>query len=194
MGRPKALLPWPPTETSLGRHVIDTLRDAGLAPLAIVTGEHHDQIAPIFHDTEVAVIFNARHQAGQLASLQVGLQWAFAASASDLALVTLVDVPSVRVETVRHLVAQARTSSALVIRPDISGAHGHPVIWRRAAASLLDTADPAVGGRGVVRALAARGAVLDVAVDDPGVLVDVDTPEDYDALRRRRQGEAPTLD
>lgn len=194
MGRPKALLPWRTPALSLSRHVIDTLRDAGLSRLAIVTGAHHDQIAPLFDGTDVSVLFNVRHEAGQLASMQLGLRWAFAASDTEWALVTLVDVPAVRADTVRRLVEQAATTPALVVRPAIAGEHGHPVLWRRAAADLLEEADPALGGRAVVRALAARGAVLDVPVDDHGVLVDVDTPAEYDALHRLRHGEPPALD
>lgn len=190
MGWPKALLRWPGETVSLGRHVTSTLRDAGLSPLAIVTGAHHDQIAPLFADTDVAVVYNADHDAGQLSSLQLGLRWGLAVPGAEWVLVTLVDVPAVQADTVRHLIAQARHSSALVVRPVIGASHGHPVIWRREAVHQLDQADPAVGGRSVVRALAARGRVLDVPVDDAGVLLDVDTPDEYDALRRAMTGPA----
>ncbi|BCS35541.1 glycosyl transferase [Luteitalea sp. TBR-22] len=187
MGQPKALLPWTRSGVTLGAHVIETLRDAGLAPLAIVTGAHHDRIAPVFAGTDVLVLYNARHEEGQLASLQAGLRWAFSEHAVDWATVTLVDVPAVRPDTVRLLAGRAASSDSLVIRPEIHGKHGHPVIWRRAAAAMLDTADPTVGGRALVRALAAKGHVLDVPVDDPGVLTDVDTPEEYEALRGKQR-------
>lgn len=185
MGQPKALLPWVTPGVSLGRHVIDTLRDAGVAPLAIVTGAHHDQIAPIFAGTDVTVVFNDRHETGQLSSLLAGVRWAHASSTSDQVLVTLVDIPAVGVDTVRRLLARARETDALIVRPAIDGRHGHPVIWRRAALARLAGTEPVEGARGVVRALAAEGLVLDVPVEDRGVLVDVDTPADYAALRRQ---------
>ena len=185
MGQPKALLPWLTPGVSLGRHVIDTLRDAGVAPLAIVTGAHHDQIAPMFAGTDVAVIFNAGHEAGQLSSLQAGVGWALGCGDSDWVLVTLVDIPAVRVDTVRRLLACTRDTDAMIVRPGIDARHGHPVIWHRTALARLAHANPAEGARGVVRALAAEGLVRDVPVDDQGVLVDIDTPAEYDALRRR---------
>ena len=44
----------------------------------------------------------------------------------------------------------------------------------------LRRADPEAGARAVVRAH--QGAVLNVDVDDPGVVGDIDTPEDYRRL------------
>jgi molybdenum cofactor cytidylyltransferase len=55
------------------------------------------------------------------------------------------------------------------------------VVFGRAVFDALRRADPATGAKAVVRA----HPVLDVEVDDPGVLLDIDTPEDYQALRNR---------
>ncbi len=59
-------------------------------------------------------------------------------------------------------------------------ASGHPVLFRDVVFDELRTADPAIGAKAVVRARA--GEVLDVDVDDPGVVRDVDAPDDYAAL------------
>ncbi len=184
MGWPKALLPWPATGRPLVLHVTDTLREAGVAPLAVVTGVHHDRIAPVLAAGDVTVLPNPRHEEGQLSSLLHGLRWAFARAGADWALVTLVDVPAVRTSTVRTLIAATGHADALAVRPCIEGRHGHPVIWHRDVLPLLESADPAQGARVVMRALAADGAVHDVDVEDPGVLRDIDTPDDYERLGR----------
>ena len=182
MGWPKALLHWPPTNVVIVRHVTDTLRDAGVSPLAVVTGRHHDRIAPALEGTGVLALHNPVFDEGQLSSLVHGLRWAFAQSASPYALATLVDVPAVRVSTVRTLLACTREGNWQAVRPAKGERHGHPVLWRRDTLALLEAADPAKGARSVMRALAAEGAVLDVEVDDEGVFRDVDTPEDYARL------------
>lgn len=179
MGRPKALLPWPITQVPFVLHVTKTLRDAGIEPLAVVTGQHHDLIAPVLADSAVEVLFNARHAEGQLASLLHGLRWAFAQTPGDWAIATLVDVPRVLSSTVRTLAVATIGTGARAVRPALGGTHGHPVVWRRDVLPLLAAADPALGAKPVIRALAAQGAVLDVPVDDPGVFTDLDTPEDY---------------
>jgi molybdenum cofactor cytidylyltransferase len=61
-----------------------------------------------------------------------------------------------------------------------AGRGGHPVLFRDVVFDDLRTADPAIGAKAVLRARA--GDVLDVEVDDPGVLRDVDAPDDYIAL------------
>ena len=184
MGRPKALLPFPGSPRTFIRQITETLRDAGLAPLAVVSGAHHALIAAELLGSGVAVLHNLDHPAGQLSSLVHGLRWAFAETTGDWALCTLVDVPAVRSSTIEAIVAATRAGPVRAVRPAIGDRHGHPVVWHRDVVPLLEAAEPALGGRAVVRALAARDAVLDVHVDDPGVLIDVDTPEDYARLLR----------
>jgi molybdenum cofactor cytidylyltransferase len=181
MGRPKALLPWPITHVPLVLHVMETLRDACIEPLGVVTGEHHDLIAPVLEGTGVEVLFNPRHPEGQLGSLLHGLRWAFAQTAGDWVLATLVDVPRVQSSTVRALTKAAGDTGARAVRPLYGDKHGHPVVWRRDVLPLLEGADPAQGARTVMRSLAVQGVVRDLPVDDAGVLTDLDTPEDYDA-------------
>ncbi len=183
MGRVKALLPWPGTQRTFVVQVAETLRAAGARPVGVVTGAHHAAVATALQGSGISVVFNPRHAQGQLASLQHGLAWAFAETSGDWALVTLVDVPGVTGETVRLLLDAARRSTALIVRPAIGARHGHPVVWHRETVARLAAADPAQGGRAVVRALAAAGQVLDVPVADTGVLVDIDTPEDYARAR-----------
>lgn len=179
MGWPKALLPWPPRDVPIVVHVTDTLRDAGVAPLGVVTGRHHDRIAPVLEGHDVTVLPNPRHEEGQLSSLLHGLRWAFEQTEGQWAMVTLVDVPAVRAVTVRALAGAAAAGQTRAIRPRHGDRHGHPVVWRRDVLAMLEAADPALGARAVMRALAIAGGVLDLDVDDPGVLTDIDTPEDY---------------
>lgn len=182
MGQPKALLPWPATGAPFVVHVTETLRNAGARCLGVVTGAHHDLIAPALDGHRVTLLYNPHHADGQLASLLHGLRWAFAQTAGAWVMATLVDVPGVRPETVRLIADATLSGDFTAIRPEIAGRHGHPVVWRRDALPQLEAADPASGARAVMRALAATGAVRDVEVDDLGVLTDVDTPEEYAAL------------
>ncbi len=91
---------------------------------------------------------------------------------------TLVDVPLVKPSTVAALLARTAASRAPILRAVHDGRHGHPVIFGRAVFAALRAADPAAGAKAVVRAF----DVDDVEVDDPGVVRDVDTPDDYDRL------------
>ena len=189
MGSPKALLAWPPSGTPFVVQLTRQLTAAGLTRVAVVTGAHHLEIQAVLAQEGVSVHFNPDHAAGQLTSLQVGLRWAFGPGtppvpASPWALVTLVDLPALRPETVLTLLHAARDAgeSIRAVRPAFDGRHGHPVLWHRQMLSALLAADPMTGAKPVIRALEAEGRVLTVSVSDPGVVDDVDTPEDYRRL------------
>lgn len=179
MGQPKGLLPHPVTHLPLARHVTNVLRDGGASPLAIVTGAQHDLLCAAIDDASVSCLHNARHDDGQLASLQCAIAWGRAVPEAAWLLVTLVDLPGIRPDTVALLIDVARRSTAGAVRPRLDGRHGHPVLWHASAWDRLDAADPQTGARAVMHALAAAGDVEDVPVDDPGVLRDLDTPDDY---------------
>jgi CTP:molybdopterin cytidylyltransferase MocA len=114
-----------------------------------------------------------------LTSLLAGLRAIDTANASA-AVITLVDVPLVTVDTVRTLVAVQHERGAPVVRPVSNGRHGHPVVFGRELFAELARADPALGAKPVVRAHAAE--MIEVLVDDEGAFTDIDTREDYERL------------
>jgi CTP:molybdopterin cytidylyltransferase MocA len=174
MGRPKAMLPAGGNRTFV-RAILECLRDGGMHDAVVVTRSGD---AAIVAEVNAAgfgrAVVNARAAEGQLTSLIAGLD-AIDAPNVPAALVTLVDVPLVRAETIRTLCARARHSTAHVVRAVYRGRHGHPVVFKRELFDALRRADPAVGAKEVVRA----ATIEDVEVDDPGVVEDVDTPADY---------------
>ncbi|MGH8639503.1 MAG: nucleotidyltransferase family protein, partial [Burkholderiales bacterium] len=116
---------------------------------------------------------------GQLSSLIVGIDYAQARGAHAV-VVMPVDIPLVRSTTVAAVLAAMVGSDAPIVRATYGGRHGHPAIFRDDVFGDLRAADPDAGAKGVLRAHADR--ILNVEVDDPGVLRDVDVPEDYRRL------------
>jgi molybdenum cofactor cytidylyltransferase len=113
---------------------------------------------------------------GQLSSVLAGLRAADAPAVGGI-LVVPVDMPSISADTVAALLAAFRATGAPIVRAIHRGRHGHPVIFARTIFKELARADPSLGAKAVLRAHDA--AIVNVDVDDPGVLTDVDTPEDY---------------
>jgi molybdenum cofactor cytidylyltransferase len=92
-------------------------------------------------------------------------------------LVLPVDFPLIRTETIKQLITEFRKGEATVIRPAHDGAAGHPTLFARALYGELSRTDLPEGARSVIAAQ--QQHVLDVAVNDPGVNTDIDTPDDY---------------
>jgi molybdenum cofactor cytidylyltransferase len=95
-------------------------------------------------------------------------------------LMTLVDVPMVAPSTIAAVVAAWQRTGAPIVRPAIGDRHGHPVLFDHRLFEELRQAPLDAGAKTVVRAY--TRAIVNVEVDDRGCLVDVDTPEDYQAI------------
>ncbi len=177
MGRPKALLPLDGGDTFVER-IHRTLRAAGLDPVVVVgRPELEAPLGTLLPTT--SVVINRAPERGQLSSLLAGLE---ALGRPAAALVTLVDLPLVRVDTVTALLDAFTCEGVPLVRPVTGGRRGHPIIVGGPIIDALATADLSAGAKPVIQAFS--GLATDVAVDDPGTLEDVDTPEDYARLSR----------
>lgn len=94
-------------------------------------------------------------------------------------LVALADMPAIRVDTMRHVV-QAIRAGASIAAPYHVGRRGHPVGFAREWRDALCALDGDSGARALLAANASRITRLDI--DDPGVLLDIDTPADLAAF------------
>jgi molybdenum cofactor cytidylyltransferase len=185
MGTPKALLP-----DGAGRlFVTRTLRTFSAASfnrMTVVTGSLHGPIvSAVAHDVPrgMAVTFvrNPHPERGQLSSLLVGLDAAERPGVRG-ALVTLVDVPFVEAATIRAVLDAYERTRAPIVRPARGARHGHPVLFDASLFAELRQADPARGAKAVIHAHASE--IVHVETVDEGAFVDIDTPEDYDAVSR----------
>ena len=176
MGSPKALLEFQ-GETFLDR-LIGNLSEV-CAETIVVLGYHADLIHGRLTRSARFVV-NPAPERGQLTSLQCGL--AAVSPESNGVLFTPMDYPAVRPDTIRRIAdafARRDTATVLVI-PRFNGRRGHPVL---AAATLIPeflALPETAAARDVVRRHGAN--IHYIEVDDPGIVADIDTPEDYRRL------------
>jgi len=159
--------------------IMATLRAAGLTEILVVLGCRADEVLTGIDLSKARVVRNDDWPLGMLATLRAGIR-ALPADASG-ALVTLVDLPALQAESVRRLVAAWRVAPERIARIVVDGRNGHPVIFPRMLFSEILKEDYPDGPRGLLRARAAL--VLDVPIDDPGALADIDTPEELAAVK-----------
>jgi CTP:molybdopterin cytidylyltransferase MocA len=178
MGQPKALLLTGPGGPSFVRRLAAALLEGGVADV-IVVGRPDDRALEAEVQsigTGVRFVVNAHADMGQLSSVIAGVNAADRPGVHGV-LVTPVDTPLVLPGTVRALLTAFASTRAAIVRATYQGQHGHPVIFGRSVFDALRHADPAVGAKAVVRAHASD--LIDLEVDDPGVLHDIDGPDDY---------------
>jgi len=186
-GYPKALLST--GERSAIRRLSEICLVDGFDPVVVVVGAHTLQVSHELRGLDVSVVVADRWREGRTASVQAGLD---AIPDDRDILFWPVDHSFVAARTVDALLT-ARDSDLLGVWfiPTFEGRGGHPVVWRSLVrADLLELRPD-----GPIRALLPEFGpqVRRVAVDDPGVVANVDTPDSYrealDAFRAR--GEVP---
>lgn len=112
---------------------------------------------------------------GMTASLRTGVEAALDTAAAAAA-ICLGDMPLLRPDTLDLLMtALSGAREAWAAVPLHGGQRGNPVLWRRALFPALLSLSGDGGARPVLQRHA--GHVLELAVEDPGVLEDFDTPD-----------------
>jgi molybdenum cofactor cytidylyltransferase len=182
MGRPKATLPLPGGNTFLTR-IVRTFVEAAIEDVVVVVGHDADVTVDAFARSDLSVRFveNPDYEQGQLSSLLTGLR-VVDRPGVVATLVTLVDVPLVRVSTVRAVVDRYLATRAPIVRPVRGAEHGHPVLIDRSLFDAIRHTDPRGGANAIVRAHASSPG--DVEVDDDGAFADIDTPVEYERLHQ----------
>lgn len=153
-------------ETWLAR-AVRAQREGGVSRVLVVVAEPHGAAIARALPEGVAMVRNPVPERGMLGSLQVAL----AALDADRVVVSLIDHPRVRASTVRALLTSLELTRVLVARPRFEGRRGHPYAIAGDALRALREAPPDRTARDVLRELV---PALDVDVDDPAVLDDLD--------------------
>jgi molybdenum cofactor cytidylyltransferase len=173
-GKPKQILTW--RGKTFIQQVVSTALVAGLSPLILVTGANHDQIIKLVGEEVKQVIHNPEWESGQSTSVRAGL------SALDPnvggAVFLLADQPQIPATLIRALVDLHASTLAPIVAPMVNDQRANPVLFDRA--TFPDFVD--LRGDQGGRALFARNPVLWLEWLDESILLDVDSPEDYQRL------------
>jgi len=144
----------------------------------VVTGRDRAAVEAALDGLPVAFAHNPGFASGLASSLRSGLS---AVAGADAAVVLLGDMPGVSARIVDALIeAFERAPGAMAVTPVRNGRRGNPVLLAR---PLFERLMALEGDEGARRLLATLEGVVELPLDDDGVLADVDTPADLDRLR-----------
>lgn len=180
MGQPKQLLSW--RGRPLVTHIASEALASHLAGLTVVVGAAEAAVRTALHNLPLTIITNPAYSAGLSTSLVAGLR----ALPDDAAaaMVLLVDQPLVTTRLINQLLsAHQATPGAVALVPLYQGQRGNPVIIAASLFPELYTLHGDTGARAIFRRYADR--VIELEVDDPAVVTDVDTPTAWEALMQQ---------
>ena len=174
-------------QTTMIQREIDTIRQAGISPIVVVTGYQADVLERHISHRGAVCIRNKRYETSQMyGSICMGLR--HIQKKADRVLLFPADVPMITVNTIEKM-AQAPGSMAV---PVCQGKKGHPVMLSKEVFGHILTYR---GGKGLRGAMDAWDeGVREIEVEDPGVLLDTNTKMDYESLLayekdRQKRGE-----
>ena len=160
---------------SIAQRIVATFHQAGVTKIAVVTGYNAPLLERHLANSGLVFLRNEDYASTQMFdSAKIGL--AYLRDKCERILFTPVDIPLFTAMTVTELIE----SGAELCCPVCEGRTGHPLLI---ASSLVDAILADSGEGGLQGAIARCGAeMVQIPVEDPGVLHDADTPADYKAL------------
>jgi molybdenum cofactor cytidylyltransferase len=182
MGVPKLLLPLGPRRVI--EHVLQALADSQVDETIVVVPPGAQELCHAVESWGATVELLESQTIDMRASLAMGLDRAqrdWAPRNPSAFLVVLADQPAITSRIIDIVIHGFQHSQAAVVLPTYHGRRGHPVLF---AWQLADQVRNIPAGFGLNRLVAQfEGRLLECPTDDPRLLEDLDTPEDYDRLR-----------
>ena len=194
----KPLLPVDGRPAAVG--LAETLRGAGIDDIIIVTGHRREDLQEVIRDQRLIESFNEKYESGMFSSIQAGLAKAGEAFPGKKGYFLVpVDCPLITIRAIRLLMTAADESTAAgesaaadenaaagpetrFFVPTFEGKKGHPLLVPASRVSEIVSYD----GDGGLKGITDRcwDQMVRVPVPDEEILLDMDTPEHYEAIRR----------
>jgi len=179
MGRPKPLLPW--HGVPLVEYQVASLSEAGVAEVIVVLGHRHELVVPHVRGPGVRHVLNPDYRQGKTTSIKTGLRHVDSGATGILLLA--VDQPRPP-GIIAAVIAAHIQNDGLITSPRYRGHGGHPLLFSaRLRDELQAITEEKQGIREVVQAHI--GEINEVAIDDPIVRLDINSPEEYEEARAR---------
>ena len=177
MGQLKALLPW--RGRTLLEHQTAALLEGGAERVVVVLGHQADELRPLLEGRNgVSFTLNPDYRQGKTTSIKAGLSALDTGVVEDIILLN-VDQPR-SAGDVAHVLNTHRSHDCAVTVPEHNGKGGHPIVL---SAELLPELREIDEGSQGIKAVVRRHphSVNRVPLDNPEILLDLNTPEQYRA-------------
>jgi molybdenum cofactor cytidylyltransferase len=157
-----------------------------LEQILLVLGSHAGEIAgKITISPKIEIVVNHDFKEGMSSSVKCGIK--NAPAGADAFMLLLGDQPFISPAIINRLLDEYQTSKHGIVIPVYNGKHGHPVIFAaKYKQELLAIADQ--GAKAVVNNHLQD--ILEVPLDAPEILTDIDTPQDYQKAKAQAEGDS----
>jgi molybdenum cofactor cytidylyltransferase len=166
-------------------HVVESALHSALDEVIVVLGSEHELILESIDFKGATVVFNPEFHKGQSTSLKAGI--AAVGESCDAALFLLGDLPLVGPGVIDAVLQKRKATRASIVVPVFGGKRGNPVLLERSLFPMVLALEGDIGAREILTAH--EDLIETVDVEHDGILLDVDTWEDYLSRFKPRMGE-----
>lgn len=187
MGELKQLLTY--QGQPLLRHVVDIVNQSSVDKIMVVVGHRLQEVTAALDGLPLQIVINHDYASGQSSSVKAGVKALGNCNSNpevktDRAgvLFVLGDQPLLKPETI-NLLIEGFLRHGGIIAPYYQGKRGNPVLFDLSFRPEFEALQGDAGAREIIT----RHPELlhKIEVTDPGILVDVDTPEDLELLAKQ---------
>lgn len=165
----------------LVRWAVEAALGSTACRVVVVTGHEGERVAKALADLPVELVHNPDFAAGLASSLRAGLEPLDRGPPVAGALICLGDMPRVTSTHLDQLISAFDPVAAPIVVPTCERKRGNPVLWASQYFSELRQLRGDVGARSLLEQHGEQVTFL--ALEDPAILLDVDTPQALAALR-----------
>lgn len=179
MGSQKMLLPF--GESTILETVIQNILSSSVDSILVVLGANHEEIQEVIKPLPVEVCINTNHHSGMLSSVMCG----FSALPDDTStvLIFLGDQPGISARVTNAVIDAYNESLHGIVIPVTNHRRGHPLLVDFKYKREIGRLDLEKGLRALMHHFPED--VLEVEVEEPGILLDIDTPEEYTIAKKK---------
>jgi len=184
MGQPKLLLPY--GDKTVIETVFTIVKESKLGRSLVVVRPEDKIIPELARSFGFEVAINPEPARGMLSSIITGLE--SIPEEAEAVVLVLGDQPAIRASAIDLLIVGYRLKEKGLILPVFQGKRGHPILFDLKYRTEIKTLNPEIGLRQLMQQHPED--ILEIPMNEPGLVVDLDTPEDYFGQLRTGPGKS----
>lgn len=159
-------------------HIVDSFNKADVKDIIVVIGHNAQEIKNVYQGPEIKFVYNKFYDEGMYSSVIEGVK--NLAKENDGFFILPVDIPSINQITIEEIKKAFTNSGKGIIYPNFNGVRGHPPLISTKYINKIINHDEKGGLKNLLDNYESDS--WDIEVVDQGILLDMDTPEDYKNL------------
>lgn len=164
---------------TLIERLINTLKKTKAEEIIVVLGAHKEKIQEVL-PKDIKICINKNYQLGQTSSLKAGLNCIN--ERCEYFMVLPVDSAVISPETINLIINKFKDQKFMIGIPIYQGKRGHPPIYKSNIKNQILKLKDDEPLYKINQKFAAQ--TLEISVDDPGILSNINTPEDLKKIQK----------